>query len=264
VTSLSSALAAGPKARHLVCLPAREVAVTRHRLAALGAALLAALPISLAAQTFQGKIRFRTVQIAVGEDDARPESLFDVAVGALMQREGAEVSEATLSISGKRLRTEGGDEARGAYSIWDIERDMVWLVNPAQRTYMEFPVESQAAAAAPDPALKLRALGQTQRDARRRVRGARGGLRHPRLDDARSPRVDLGVPQGGGRDEGEVDPVEIARALLSRHGFPVLLQVLTSGSLELEETVSVERAPLGDAPFRVPAGFKKQEMPGGP
>jgi hypothetical protein len=83
--------------------------VTLHRLAPLGTALLAALPISLAAQTFQGKIRFRTVQIAVGEDDARPESLFDVAVGALMQREGAEVSEATLLINRAGRLQEAGD-----------------------------------------------------------------------------------------------------------------------------------------------------------
>jgi hypothetical protein len=44
----------------------------------------------------------------------------------------------------------------------------------------------------------------------------------------------------------------------------VLLQTLSAGSLELEETLSVERTLLGDAPFRVPAGFKKQELPGGP
>jgi hypothetical protein len=167
--------------------------VTRHRLAALGAALLAALPISLAAQTFQGKIRFRTVQIAVGEDDARP--------------------------------------------------------------------------AAPDPALKLRALGQTRpingmRAAGYEVRGEDFVIRAWMTQD--HPGLTWTYRKVAVRDEGEVDPVEIARALLSRHGFPVLLQVLTSGSLELEETVSVERAPLGDAPFRVPAGFKKQEMPGGP
>jgi hypothetical protein len=100
-------------------------------------------------------------------------------IEGLMQREGAEVSEATLLINGKRLRSEAEEEARGAYSIWDIERDMVWLVTPADRAYLEFPLESGAAAPAPDPALKLRALGQTRtingmRAAGYEVRGEEG------------------------------------------------------------------------------------------
>jgi hypothetical protein len=40
--------------------------------------------------------------------------------------------------------------------------------------------------------------------------------------------------------------------------------VLSAGSLELEETVNVERATLGEELFRVPANFKKRAMPGGP
>jgi uncharacterized protein DUF4412 len=170
-------------------------------------------------------------------------------------------------INGKRLRSEAEDEARGAYSIWDIERDMVWLVNPADRAYLEFPLESGAAAPAPDPALKLRALGQTRtingmRAAGYEVRGEDFVLRAWMTQDY--PGLTWAYRKVAAPDKGEVDPLETARSLLSRHGFPVLLQTLSAGSLELEETVSVERAPLGDAPFRVPAGFKKQELPGGP
>jgi hypothetical protein len=239
----------------------------RHRLAALGAALLATLPISLAAQTFQGKIRFRTVQVTVTEDDARPEALFDAAVGSLIRREGAEVSEATLLINGKRLRTEVANEEGAAYTVWDIERDLLWLVNPAERFYMELPVESSSAAAAPDPSLKLRALGQTRtingmRAAGYEVRGEDFVIRAWMTQD--HPGLTWAFRKVAGRDEGGDNPIDAAGGLLSRHGFPVLLQTLTAGNLELEETVSVERAPLGDAPFRVPAGFKKRELPGGP
>jgi hypothetical protein len=240
--------------------------MNRHRLAALGAALLAVLPGGLLAQTFEGRLRMRTVSLALEEGDALPESLFDVAVAAVMQREGAEVEEGTILIKGKVLRAEGVD-ARGAYSLWDIARDLVWVVEPAERAYMELPIDVERAAAPPDPALKVRALGQTRtinglRATGYEVRGEEFVIRAWMTQD--HPGLTWAFRRIARREPGEDDPRDAAEALLSRYGFPVLLQVLSPGNLELEETVSVERATLGEELFRVPATFKKRAIPGGP
>jgi hypothetical protein len=250
-----------PKRDPMLCF------MNRYRLVALGAALLAVLPSGLLAQTFEGKLRMRTVSLALEEGDALPESLFDVAVAAVMQREGAEVNEGTMLIKGKVLRAEGGAEAGGAYSLWDIARDLVWVVEPAARAYMELPIDDAPAAAAPDPALKVRALGQTRtinglRATGYEVRGEEFVIRAWMTQD--HPGLTWAFRRIARREPGEDDPRDAAEALLSRYGFPVLLQVLSPGNLELEETVSVERATLDEALFRVPATFKKRAMPGGP
>lgn len=243
--------------------------MTRPALAALGAALLTVLPSPLVAQTFEGRLRMRTVSLAIEaqEGDALPESLFDVAVAAVMQREGAEVEEATILIKGRVLRFEGGPEARGAYSLWDIERGLIRVVEPAERAYMELPTEAAPAAAAPDPAVKVRALGQTRtingmRATGYEVRGEEFVMRAWMTQD--HPGLTWAFRRAARREPGETDPRDAAQALLSRYGFPVLIQVLSPGSLELEEAVSIQRATLGEELFRVPAGFKKRTIPGGP
>lgn len=244
--------------------------MNRHALAGLGAALLVVLPSVLLAQTFEGKLRWRTVSLSLETDegDALPESLFDVAVAAVMQREGAEVDEDSILIKGTVLRMDGGVESRGTYSLWDIARDVVWVVEPGERAYMEVPVESERGGPpAPDPALKVRALGQTRtingmRAAGYEVRGEEFVIRAWMTQD--HPGLTWAFRRAARREPGETDPRDAAQALLSRYGFPVLIQVLSPGSLELEEAVSIQRATLGEELFRVPAGFKKRTIPGGP
>src|SRR3990172_8524309 len=60
------------------------------------------------------------------------------------------------------------------------------------------------------------------------------------------------------------DPEDDATAVLARYGYPVLMFTLTPSSLRVEETRGVVRGGLSADLFRVPAGFTKQSMPGGP
>lgn len=66
------------------------------------------------------------------------------------------------------------------------------------------------------------------------------------------------------RNEESGDQEDAGRAQLARYGFPVLMITLTDRTLSIEETVSIERVALGADLFKVPAGFTKQTIPGGP
>jgi len=49
-----------------------------------------------------------------------------------------------------------------------------------------------------------------------------------------------------------------------KYGFPVLMITLTDRSVRYEEMVSIERGTQSADLFKVPAGFTKQKLPGGP
>jgi len=226
---------------------------------------LAATLFVTQAPSFEGRVRLRTIHLQV-EENGTQETLLDAALGVLAAREDAKVESATVMIKGNIIRTGGGADAGGVYALWDLNRNTMVLVQPKERAYMEVPLDEQptrdprARPAGPQP----KSLGT------RTINGMKATGYEIRGDDLivrawmtqDHPGLTWAFRQAISQKdyEGEEDPEDAATAQLARYGFPVVLYTLNRGSLEIEETVGIERAALGPETFKVPAGFTKKSL----
>jgi len=227
------------------------------------------LPLLLTQGTFEGTLRMRTIELDL-EEAGLKESWLDVTPATLAAREDVRVDSSSMQVRNGVMRFRGEDGGEG-YGLIDFGRRVIVMVDPSSRAYFELPLPGgpppQAATAGPRPA--LRTLGQrtingivtTGYEARAQDLIIRGWMTQafPGLTGSfRSMSREMGdMPDPN-------DPEEVAKAQLMQKGFPVLVITLTDRSLKVEETRSIQSATLGADLFKVPAGFTKQTLPGGP
>ncbi len=232
------------------------------RLACLTAAVLVTQ-----APAFEGTMRMRTIEISL-ETDGLVQRWLDVAPATLAGREDADIDEATMRIKGRVLRFENQDGGEG-YGLVDFSRNLMTMVDPASRLYLEFPLpagDGAAAAGRSRPSV-VKPLGRA-----RVMNGVNVKAYEVRLDDEIMlawmtqdfPGLTGSFRVMTERTADADDPEDAAMTELMRHGFPVLLITLTDRSVRYEEMVSIERAALSADLFKVPAGFTRQTIPGGP
>lgn len=228
------------------------------------------LPLLVTQGSFEGKLRLRTIEMTL-EEPGLKESWLDVAPGTLAAREDVKVEESAMQVKNNVMRFDnsGGE---GGYALIDFGRRVILMVMSEQRLYMEMPMGPAAPAPqdrTPRGTSVLRALGQTKKinginvtgyEARSPDQIIRGWVTQdfPGLTGS----IRAAAAQMGDRDEN--DPEDVAMSQLMTKGFPVLVITLTDRSLKVEETVSIERVALSADQFKVPAGFTKQTIPGGP
>jgi hypothetical protein len=233
------------------------------RLACLTAAVLVTQ-----APAFEGTLRLRTIEVTL-EEDGLKESWLTVSPAALAAREDASVDSSGVQIKGTVMRLANKDGGEG-YGLLDFGRHVMVMVDPASRAYFEVPLPAGAPPAAGAPGRQLvKPLGQT-----RKINGINVTGYEVRSSDqiirawmtqdfpGLSGTFRTAAAQMGDHDEGDLE--DAAMSHLMRHGFPVLMITLTDRSLKIEETVSIERAALSADLFKVPAGFTRQTLPGGP
>jgi hypothetical protein len=254
--------------------------VTPRLVLALSATLFAAQA------PFEGKLRMRTIEVTL-DDSTLAQSLLDVSPATLLARDGAVVESATVLIRNNVIRTEAAaaedmdrnDPADVAYGLWDLNRNALVLVDPSKRQYVEFTLDDLAAHAGPEPrrsrpaAMPVKALGRS-----RTINGMKTTAYEVRTPDlivrawmtqdypglSGTFLAAINRSQDEDDDDEDDDPEEAAAAALAGHGFPVLMIVLTPGSIDIQETLSVDRAPLGAHLFQVPAGYTKRSLLGEP
>ena len=228
------------------------------------AALLA--PLLVTQGTFEGKLRMRAIDLEL-EESGMKESWLDVAPNVAAAREGAEVEESELSVKDNVLRFAGKTEGAG-YGLLDFTRRVMVVVDPASRIYFEVPLPAAAAPATPKPgAAVVKPLGKT-----RTLNGVNVTGYEVRSDDQilrawmtkDFPGL-TGAFRAFAAKMGENDdPEDAAVTELMKYGFPVLMITLTDRSVRYEEMVSIERGTQSPDLFKVPAGFTKHKLPGGP
>lgn len=233
------------------------------RFTALAAALLVAQ-----GPAFEGTMKMRTIEIPL-ESEGLVLRWLDVAPATLAGREDADIDEATMQVKGKVLRFASPDGGEG-YGLVDFGRNVMIMVDPGSRIYMEFPMPAGGAAPA-GPARQqasgVKALGRAR---------VMNGVNVKAYEIRQNDEITLawltqdfpgltGTFRSMGERMSDADDAEDAAMMeLMRHGFPVLLITLTDRSVRYEEMVSIDRTPLSADLFKVPAGFTKQTLPGGP
>lgn len=233
--------------------------------------LIAALiaPLLVTQATFEGKLRMRTIELQL-EEAGLKESWLELAPAALAAREGAEVEEATLQIRNNVMRMENKDGGQG-FGLLDFGRKVMTVIDGESRSYLEFPLpaaDGMPAAGAARPALPtVKPLGQTRTMNGVKVTGYEIRSRDQIIRAWMTqdfPGLTWTFRSAAAQGEGSDDPEAAGIAQLGRYGFPVLLITLTDRSVQYEETVSIERSALNADLFKVPAGFTKRSIPGGP
>lgn len=233
------------------------------RLACLTAAVLVTQ-----APTFEGTLRMRTIEVTL-EEDGLKESWLTVSPTALAAREDASVDSSGVQIKGTVMRLVNKDGGEG-YALLDFGRHVMVMVDPASRAYFELPLPAGAPPAATAPGRPLvKPLGQTRKInginvTGYEVRSSDQIIRAWMTQDFPGLTGTFRTAAARMGDHDEDDPEDAARSQLMGHGFPVLMITLTDRSLKIEETVSIERTALSADLFKVPAGFTRQTLPGGP
>lgn len=232
------------------------------RLIALVAAVVV---VSQTPAAFEGRLRLRTIELNV-EEDWTEGRLLDLPLATLVAREDAKVESATVMIKGNVLRTSGGPDADGGYGLWDMARHTMTLVQPAERIYMEVPMDQEG----PRPPQSPRAGRPAPRSLGPRTINGLQTTGYEVRGDGLIVRAWMTQDHAGltwtfrnaiaHSENEEGDEEDAAMAALSRYGWPVLLYTLNRGSLRIEETTAIERTTLGADLFKVPAGFTKRNL----
>ncbi len=131
------------------------------RFLALVLGLAVALPASTSAQSFEGTVTQRTIEVdeqalfdlflsEADEPDFETEedwirytarSLFEAPTGELQNADGVEVQEITLWVKGSKVRFDQGGMGADTYTIIDAKSRTTWMVIPSQRSYIEISAE---------------------------------------------------------------------------------------------------------------------------
>lgn len=231
--------------------------------------LLAVLlaPLLVTQAPFEGNVRMRTIELQL-EEAGLKESWLDVAPAALAAREDVTIDSSAMQVRGTVMRMVG-EEGRG-YMLLDFGRHAIVMVDEESRSYFELPLPAGSPAAATTTGRQVvKPLGQT-----RRINGINVTGYEVRSQDQiirawvtkDFPGLTGALRTAGAQmgDHDADDPDDVARSQLMSLGFPVLVITLTDRSLKIEETLSIERGNLGADAFKVPAGFTRRTMPGGP
>lgn len=231
--------------------------------------LLAALlaPLLLTQGTFEGTLRMRNIDLQLDESGLK-ESWLDFDPAKAAAREDAAVEEAELQLKNNVLRFENKTNGEG-YGLIDFGKNVVVVIDRASRKYFELPLPagSGAATAARPGSSAVKPLGRT-----RTINGVSATGYEVRSKDQilrawmtkDFPGLTGTFRSFAARMGDDDDPDDVAAQELMRYGFPVLMITLTEGSVRYEELVSVERGTLSPDLFKVPAGYTKQTIPGGP
>ena len=253
------------------------------------------------AQAFQGAVTLRSIRTSAAslteDEQLAPDKVFGVPLEQILSKARAgelrvEAETTVIELKGSRMRsrTSAMLGANEMYVLADLQTGVFRSVAPSQRLYTEWTaadlkkmvaemkkLASDSGATEPaGAALKFEQLGTTKVVAGLRCTGYRytsgsttgmGWLTKDLADVATAFQrmIDL-VPGGEGR--GKTNPW----AALARFGFPCFAQQLETqegegeagrGGLDYEitELLSVERRPVTDDRFVVPAGFRKMTMP---
>ena len=231
--------------------------------------LIAALiaPLLVTQGSFEGKLRMRSIDLELDEPGMK-ESWLDLAPNVAAAREGADVEETELSVKNNVLRFAGKTEGSG-FGLLDFTRHVMVMVDPASKIYFEVPLPAGSGGpAAPKPgATVVKPLGKT-----RTMNGANVTGYEVRSDDQilrawmtkDFPGLTGAFRSFAAKMGENDDPEDAAVTELMKYGFPVLMITLTDRSVRYEEMVSIERGTQSADLFKVPAGFTKQKLPGGP
>lgn len=231
--------------------------------------LLAALlvPLLLTQGTFEGKLRMRNIDLQLDEPGLK-ESWLDFDPAKAAAREDADVEEAELQVKNNVLRFENKTEGEG-FALIDFGKNVMVGIDPASRKYFELPLPTGSGVAiAPRPGSSaVKPLGRTRTingvsTTGYEVRSPDQILRAWMTKDF--PGLTGTFRSFAARMRQDDDPEDAAVLELMRYGFPVLMITLTDGAVRYEELVSVERGTLSSDLFKVPAGYTKQTLPGGP
>ncbi len=231
----------------------------------IAAALLA--PLLVSQGTFEGRLQMRSIDLEI-EESGLKESWLDLAPNAAAAREGADVEETELWVKINVLRFAGKSEASG-FGLLDFTRHVMVMVDRGSKIYFEVPLPAGSGeTATPKPGATLvKPLGKTKT-----LNGVSVTGYEVRSDDQilrawmtkDFPGL-TGAFRSVAAKMGETDdPEDAAVTELMKYGFPVLMITLTDRSVRYEEMVSIERGPQSADLFKVPAGFTKQTLPGGP
>lgn len=252
------------------------------------------LPAALGAQAFEGTLRARTLKLDVtplleqyGNDPDRLIAAPLERVLAAARDAGVEIVEDTgvYYVKGSRFRIGGGDLAPNAYLVTDVKTGAGFLVQPAERTYMEWtPEEAQRTRdenraverepGEPTPA-EFEPLGTTHEVTGRRC--AEFQMTDEQTTTVACITTDLAQLTSLFRLWGETsatadEPGGNDLVRLTRHGFPLRIRELSVGgdeetpsaTYEISEFTSIERGAVPESLFTPPAGFKKAALPGSP
>jgi hypothetical protein len=224
-------------------------------------------PLLITQGSFEGKLRVRSIDLTLDEPGLN-ESWLDVAPATAAAREDADVDEAEMQIKNNVVRVENKEDDQEGYGLMDFGRHVMVMVDPAKRKYLEFPLPTgKQAAASRAGAPVVKPLGRTKtingvNTTGYEVRSKEQILRAWMTKDF--PGLTGTFRSFAIKMEDDDDPDDAAMTELMKYGFPVLIITLTDRSVRYDETVSIERATLSADLFKVPAGFTKQTIPGGP
>jgi len=271
-------------------------------------------PSVLLAQEFQGTIKQRSIQVSVWalqdllwneeseEQDepsynteaeynaAQARKLFDIPMEqleALAASGEADIAQSTIYVKGSRIRIAGEGEGE-AYMIYDLESGTYRLVNPQERTYLEYgradmeeqqrEAEEMMAGLGVDMAdmaaesdmesdnnERFEALGRSavingfQTKAYEASANGRIGRGWCAKDESTLVKSFEALAAQAAAEEEDGSDIE---DLLCEGQLPVLVQVFDSYAemYDVSELVAIERTPVSDELFTIPAGYKRVSM----
>jgi len=256
----------------------------RRFLLIVAAACLAA-PASLAAQGWEGIIRTREISFDIGLFSDRvgddPEKILEIPLAEILaaqdRPEAAEfdfsVSEAALKLKGPWIRTDMTGEAMAemgvGYGIMNVDEGMMYMVMPERQMIVEMNVAEieemmkDLPRPAPGPAPEVERLGRA-----RVVNGVPCTAYQVRSDnditvawvsDADQPLH--AVYRRFGDLVRKMDPEDVDPDLvLAEYGFPMLSYTISGTSVQIEETIALERGTVPESEFRLPTDYQRVSM----
>ncbi len=276
--------------------------------------LLLCVPSFLKAQSFEGTIKQKSIQVSVwalqdllwsenGEDEDEPSydteaeynaaqarKLFELPMDRIetMAASGdADIARSTIYVKGSRIRIAGEGEGE-AYMVYDLESGTYRLVNPQERTYLEYSraemeeqqreAEEMMAGLGVDMAEiedefgdelggepTVEALGTTAEingyqttgyEARSADRIGRGWCAKDESELVKSFEA-LAAQAISEEDEGtDIED------LLCEGQLPILVQVFDvyAEMYDVTEIVAIDRSAVSDELFEIPAGYQRVSM----
>jgi hypothetical protein len=171
-----------------------------------------------------------------------------------------------MQFKGGRMRTANFEmPGMGAtYMLIDLNSAVMRTVAPAKRGYYESSLRSTSTGEEEEQPLEITPLGRTQLISGVRCTGYRvtqgDQVSHVwTTDDPAFRQLVTGWFNLAGEDDAGVRQ---ARAIIARYGAPVMTQEFDDEGGYRIEVWTLERKPLPDSLFVVPAGFTKLRSPG--
>ena len=150
----------------------------------------------------------------------------------MLSRSGGQTVQSKVYVSGQKMRT----EMSGNIAIIRMDKNVSWIIMPAERTYMEQPIDQ-------------RTLPKTSQEFTGEIERVSQGKEI--VDGKPAEKFQVTYTEGGNRTS--------AYQWILDSGFPVKMQAL-DGSWSVEYK-NVNLGPQPDTLFEVPAGYEKFAMP---